>query len=101
VTDRRRACRSLPEGSGGLLDVRLQPRRCGDDSQVRVRRSTNERLTDMNKTKKKLTLTSETVRDLRTGELAKIEGGRINLTRASQCECPTFMCDYTAGGCTF
>jgi hypothetical protein len=56
---------------------------------------------DMNKSKKKLALASETVRDLRPSQIAQAIGGRINLTRASQCDCPTFTCTYTEGGCTF
>jgi hypothetical protein len=56
----------------------------------------------MNKvTKKKLALRTEMVRKLQLSELEAAHGGRINQSRVSQCDCPTFMCDYTEGGCTF
>lgn len=51
--------------------------------------------------KKKLVLHKETVRHLNSTELKSVGGGMINQSRVSQCDCPTFMCDYTEGGCTF
>lgn len=54
-----------------------------------------------NTPRKKLVLNRETVRQLSTADLKGVVGGMINLSRVSQCDCPTFMCDYTEGGCTF
>jgi hypothetical protein len=45
---------------------------------------------------KKLALSKELVRTLQDDELQSAAGGRINLSRNSQCNCPTFTCD----GCT-
>ena len=42
--------------------------------------------------RKKLVLHKETVRHLTSAELTGVAGGRINLSRVTQCECPTFLC---------
>ena len=48
------------------------------------------------KKNKKLALSKEMVRTLQDNELQTAAGGRINLSRITQCDCPTFTC----GGCT-
>jgi hypothetical protein len=47
----------------------------------------------MKKDRKRIALGRETVRHLSPGTLEGIGGGAINLSRHSQCDCPTF------GGC--
>ncbi len=42
--------------------------------------------------RKKLVLHKETVRHLTGAELTGVVGGRMNMSRVTQCECPTFMC---------
>ena len=47
----------------------------------------------MKKDRKRIALGRETVRHLTQGALQGVAGGAINLSRHSQCDCPTF------GGC--
>lgn len=47
----------------------------------------------MKKDRKRIALGRETVRNLTQASLEHVAGGRINLSRQTQCDCPTL------GGC--